>query len=73
MWDTIGELTLRGGPWSIIAFGVFSILRGWLIPRWWHQERIADYKRALAASEATVHEKDIQIGMLLGRPKDPLP
>lgn len=73
MWDTITELTIHGGPWGIIGFIVLSIIRGWLIPRAWHRERIADYQRALAAAEATVHERDNQIGMLLGRPIDPAP
>lgn len=72
MWDTIGELTLRGGPWGLIGFAVLSIFRGWLIPRTWHRERIADYQRALAAAEATVHERDIQIGILLGHAKEPV-
>jgi len=65
LWDwTI--VAKDGAPWAIIAFGVLSMIKGWLIPVRWHRERIQDYKDANALLRDTVREKDIQIGILLG-------
>lgn len=71
MWEVLGPLALQGGPWGLIALGVLSILRGWLIPRRTHMDRVGDLKAAIAALEATVQEQKGQIGILLGRVREP--
>jgi hypothetical protein len=50
---------------------VVSLVRGWLIPRRTHLDRVGDLKAAIAALEETVAEQKQQIGILLGR-KDPV-
>lgn len=77
MWDSLGVLTVQGGPWGVIVLTIVAIIRGWLIPRRTHQERVSDLKqqaedwRAAYLSEQKVSaEKDKQISILLGRPKE---
>ena len=67
MWDSLSAIALTGGPWTLVSLFVVSILRGWLIPRRTHQDRIGDLKAAIAALEDTVAEKDKQLSILLGR------
>ena len=71
MWEVLGPLAMQAGPWGLIAFVVLAILRGWLIPRRTHMDRVGDLKAAIAALEATVHEQKGQIGILLGRVREP--
>lgn len=68
MWQSLTDVTLTGGPWAVLGL---LVLRGWLIPRWWHRERVADLKAAITALEATVAEREKQIGILLGRQREP--
>lgn len=62
MWGTVGLLT----PFGVIAFVVLSLVRGWLIPRSWHRERIQDYKDTIAAKDAEIAELKEQRAVLLG-------
>lgn len=63
MWAT---LIVQGGPWALISLCVVSVLRGWLIPRRTYLDRVSDLKATIAALEATVDQKDEQLGILLG-------
>lgn len=67
MWEALGTLALQGGPWGVLLFTAMSIIRGWLIPRRTHLDRVGDLKAAIAALEETVAEKDRQLAILLGR------
>ena len=67
MWNSLGMLAVNGGPWGLVTFFVVSVWRGWLIPRSWHRERMADFKAANAALEDTVKEQNQQIALLVGR------
>ena len=67
MWESLSAAALTGGPWTLVSLFVLSILRGWVIPRRTHQDRVSDLKAAIAALEETVVEKDKQISILLGR------
>ena len=71
MWESLGIGLAQTGPWGVIVFGVVSILRGWLIPRRVHLDRVADLKAAIDAQRETIAEQKQQIGILLGRPKEP--
>jgi hypothetical protein len=66
VWQPVGTAIAQGGPWGLLALVVISLIRGWLIPRSWHRDRIADYQRAVDALEATVAEQKQQIAVLLG-------
>lgn len=66
MWDSIGTAVLSGGPWGIVGFGVLSLIRGWLIPRSWHLERIQDYKDTIKAQHDEIAELKSQRATLLG-------
>jgi len=68
VWET---LAVQGGPWALIGMVVLSIVRGWLIPRRTHLDRVADLKAAISALEETVHEQKTQMGILLGRVREP--
>lgn len=63
------------GPWltpgGVLLLLAWSVVRGWLIPRAWHQERIGDYKAALDAQKETIAEKDRQLSILLGMSREP--
>lgn len=69
MWDW-PSIVLNGGISGLV---VVSIIRGWLIPRRTHLDRVADLKAAIAALEETVHEQKTQISILLGRAREPSP
>lgn len=71
MWESIGLIAAKGGPWGIVALVVVSLIQGWLIPRRTHLDRIEDLKAAITALEATVREREAQIGTLLGRTREP--
>lgn len=62
MWETVGLLT----PFGVIGFTVLSLVRGWLIPRSWHRERVQDYKDTIAAKDAEIAELKAQRAVLLG-------
>lgn len=68
MWES---LAIQGGPWGLVALTVVSLIRGWLIPRSWHRERIADLKAAMAADKETIREQKAQIAILLGGVREP--
>ena len=75
MWDTL----LDRGPWGLIALIVVSIIRGWLVPRWWHEREITRMEKRIADKEATgmiwkeiADERREQIATLMGV-KDPTP
>lgn len=63
MWESIGPYL---APTSLIGLTVVSLIRGWLIPRSWHRERIQDYKDTIAAKDATIAELKAQLAVLLG-------
>jgi hypothetical protein len=65
----VWALLAGGGPPAVIAFGVLSIMRGWLIPRSVHEDRVSDLKATIAALQATNAEREHQIGILLGAPE----
>lgn len=67
MWDSLSTLAVQGGPLGLVSLCVVSILRGWLIPRRTHQDRVGDLKAAIAALEDTVSEQKQQIALLMGR------
>lgn len=64
----MATVALQGGPWGLLGLVVVSVIRGWLIPRRLHLDRVGDLKAAIAALEATVAEQKQQINILLGRP-----
>lgn len=67
MWDSLSTLAIHGGPWGLVGLYSVSILRGWLIPRRWHLDRVGDLKEAIAALEETVAELKQQQALLMGR------
>lgn len=67
MWDSLSTLAVQGGPWGLVSLCVISVLRGWLIPRRTHLDRVGDLKAAIAALEDTVVELKAQNAMLMGR------
>lgn len=70
MWDW--EWAVKAGPWGLLALVVVSLVRGWLIPRSTHRDRVADYKAALADKDATIAEQRKQISILLGLTREPV-
>jgi hypothetical protein len=70
--DALAAVALQGGPWGIIALVVVSLVRGWLIPRTTHKERIADYQAAIAEYRATIAELREQRDILLGKSREPI-
>ena len=64
MWPALGTVITSGGPWALVGLVVVSLIRGWLIPRTTHSDRIADYKAAVKALEATVAEQKQTIAIL---------
>ncbi len=70
VWDWTSAAQWVGNG-SLGALVVVSLVRGWLIPRRTHLDRVGDLKAAIAALEETVAEQKQQIGILLGR-KDPV-
>jgi hypothetical protein len=68
VWDSLAQLAIQGGPWGLVSLCVVSILRGWLVPRRVHLDRVSDLKATIAALEATVAEREKQVSILLGRP-----
>ena len=68
-WQVIvGIVALCGTPWAIVAWIARRIIRGDLIPRAAHLDRVGDLRATITALEDTVAEKDRQIGILLGKP-----
>ncbi|HEX8106115.1 MAG TPA: hypothetical protein VF516_00240 [Kofleriaceae bacterium] len=65
--DLLGQL----GPSGLLAGYIVSQMTGRLISRTVHLDRVNDLKAAIAALEATVAERERQIGILMGRPRDP--
>jgi hypothetical protein len=47
--------------------GAALVVSGRLIPWWWHNRWVAEYKATIAKLEAAVDKKDQQIAELLGR------
>lgn len=72
MWDSLAKIAISGGPVGLVALCVVSIIRGWLIPRRVHLDRVGDLKAANEALERANAEKDRQIATLLGRAREPL-
>lgn len=70
MWESVGIVAAKGGPWGIVALVVVSLIQGWLIPRRTHLDRVGDLKATITALEATVKEREQQIGVLLSRPRE---
>lgn len=69
MWE---QLAIQGGPWGLVGLVVVSLIRGWLIPRTTHRDRIADYRAAIADKDATIAELRAQQAILLGaRAREP--
>lgn len=64
-------LAAKAGPWGIVALVVVSLIRGWLIPRRTHVDRVEDLKAAITALQATVAEREHQVAVLLGRAREP--
>lgn len=71
--DPLASLALQGGPWGLVGLVVVSLIRGWLIPRTTHREIVGRLENAIKALEATVAEREKQVGLLLARGKDPAP
>lgn len=68
----------QGGPWAlaalVITMVVTALVRGWLIPRSTHMDRVGDLKQTIARLEATVEVREQQINVLLsGARKDARP
>lgn len=66
MWESVGQIAVKGGPWSIVGLVVVSLIQGWLIPRRTHLDRVEDLRAIITALEATVLEQKQQIAVLLG-------
>lgn len=67
MW----ELAAQVGPSGLLTLVAVSLLRGWLVPRSQLLREIGYLERANQALEATVVEKDRQLQILLGHPREP--
>lgn len=64
--DALAAIAVQGGPWGIVGLVVVSLVRGWLIPRSTHRERIGDYKAAAEDKDETIAELRKQVSILLG-------
>lgn len=71
--DPLASLALQGGPWGLVGLVVVSLIRGWLIPRTTHREIVGRLENAIKALEATVAEREKQVGLLLSRGKESAP
>ncbi len=68
-WQIVAGLAaLSSSGWAIVAFVVRRIVRGELISRAVHLDRVADLKATITALEATVAEEREQKAILLGKP-----
>jgi hypothetical protein len=65
VWESVGLIAVKGGPWGLLTLVVLSLIQGWLIPLRTHLARVEDLKAAISALEATVREREQQIGILL--------
>lgn len=70
--DALAAIAVQGGPWGIVGLVVVSLVRGWLIPRSTHRERIGDYKMALKDKDVTIAEQRQQVSILLGLSRGPV-
>ena len=71
MWDTLAPFAVQGGPSALLGLVILSIVRGWLIPKASHEREMSYRERTITALEATVAEKDKQIGIRLGKLREP--
>lgn len=79
-WDSLVAVATGVGPSGLLLFVIASIVKGWLIPRSTHLERVADlrqraedYKAAWEAEKQVTAEGRQQIAILLGaRAKEPM-
>lgn len=76
--DVFAAVAVQGGPWGIIALGVVSFMRGWIVSRKVHEDRVSDlkqraedYKAAWEAEKRTSEENRQQVSILLGRTREP--
>ena len=73
VWETVLS---QGGPWAIVVgqwtlMGL-SVVRGWLVPRSIHRERVADLQAAIVDKNATIAAQQAQLAVLLGaRAREP--
>lgn len=70
--DALAAVAVQGGPWGLIALVVVSLVRGWLVPRSAHRERIDDYKATIVAKDVTIAELRDQLSILLGKSREPI-
>lgn len=66
MWD-LGQWVAHGGPWALAVFILILLAMGWLIPLRQHNRELGYRDRTIAALEATVAEREKQLGILLSK------
>lgn len=57
MWSELLPFAKDWGPPGLI---LAAVVTGWLVPRWFHRERIADKDRQIATLQATVERVERQ-------------
>lgn len=53
------------GPWGLVTLFAVAVGLGWLIPRWTHNERIADYKEQNKLLREALKTRDDQFSQAL--------
>ena len=65
-WD-IGPLLAQGGPSALLTAVVWAILTGRLVPRSQLLREVGYRDRIIAAQEATLAEREKQLGIVIGK------
>lgn len=52
-------------PWGLVGVFVLLVATGGLIPRWMHNQRVADYKRENALLRETLAKREAQVETLI--------
>jgi hypothetical protein len=63
--DGIPFLSPSWGQWGLAGAVMGLVLLGWLIPRPWHKERMADKQNVITSLQATVDKQNDQISQLI--------
>ena len=53
------------GPWGLVSMFVALVFLGGLVPRWLHNQRVADKEQQIKALQAMVDKRDEQVDKLI--------